>query len=130
MAERILLNEFKSLVKEKWVNIEVRSLFRPLYILSQTLIFSSFTQLNNEDIFDWNVALIILNPDSLYYGGYFKANMTFPSNYPFSPPRESLSLLMIIPSFTPVAFIRVQNRSEDGEQLHLTFFEYTETNHA
>ncbi len=43
-------------------------------------------QLNNEDIFNWNVALIVINPDSLYYGGYFKAKMTFPSNYPFSPP--------------------------------------------
>jgi ubiquitin-conjugating enzyme E2 R len=46
----------------------------------------SCEQLNNEDIFDWNVALIVLNPDSLYYGGYFKANMTFPPNYPYAPP--------------------------------------------
>ncbi|EEP78910.1 conserved hypothetical protein [Uncinocarpus reesii 1704] len=64
MAERILLNEFKSLSKEKWVNIE----------------------LQNEDIFQWNIGLIVLNPDSLYYGGYFKARMTFPRNYPYSPP--------------------------------------------
>ncbi|KAL1970956.1 hypothetical protein VTN77DRAFT_2790 [Rasamsonia byssochlamydoides] len=64
MAERILMNEFKTLSKEKWVHIE----------------------LNNDDIFNWNVALIVLNPDSLYYGGYFKATMTFPSNYPYSPP--------------------------------------------
>ncbi|KAL2002466.1 hypothetical protein VTN02DRAFT_6733 [Thermoascus thermophilus] len=64
MAERILMNEFKSLAQEKWVHIE----------------------LNNDDIFHWNVALIVLNPDSLYYGGYFKAAMTFPKNYPYSPP--------------------------------------------
>ena len=32
------------------------------------------------------MALIVLNPDSLYYGGYFKAKMTFPKNYPYSPP--------------------------------------------
>ena len=43
-------------------------------------------QLKNEDIFNWNVALIVINPDSLYYGGYFKAKMTFPTNYPYSPP--------------------------------------------
>ncbi|GAM36553.1 ubiquitin conjugating enzyme [Talaromyces pinophilus] len=65
MAERILMNEFKALSKEKWVHIE----------------------LNNEDIFRWNVALIVLNPDSLYYNGYFKAVMEFPKNYPYSPPK-------------------------------------------
>jgi len=58
------MNEYKSLMQEKWVNIE----------------------LNNDDIFNWNIALIVLNPDSLYYGGYFKAVMTFPINYPYSPP--------------------------------------------
>lgn len=30
----------------------------------------------------------MLNPDSIYYGGYFKAKMTFPKNYPFSPPGQ------------------------------------------
>ncbi|CRG87681.1 ubiquitin-conjugating enzyme E2 R [Talaromyces islandicus] len=64
MAERILMNEFKALSKENWVNIELR----------------------DEDIFRWDVALIVLNPDSMYYGGYFKALMEFPSNYPYSPP--------------------------------------------
>ncbi|MCJ1476876.1 hypothetical protein MMC13_005545 [Lambiella insularis] len=64
MAERILMNEYKTLSKEKWVNVE----------------------LNHDNVFDWSVALIILNPDSLYYGGYFKSKMTFPKNYPYAPP--------------------------------------------
>ncbi|KAI9826910.1 MAG: hypothetical protein M1832_005849 [Thelocarpon impressellum] len=64
MAERILMNEYKTLSKEPWVNIE----------------------LDDENVRSWTVALIVLNPDSLYYGGYFKAKMTFPSNYPYSPP--------------------------------------------
>ncbi|KAI9837546.1 MAG: hypothetical protein M1819_007197 [Sarea resinae] len=64
MAERILMNEFKTLSKEPWANLE----------------------LNDENIFNWNVALIVLNPESLYYGGYFKAKMTFPKNYPYAPP--------------------------------------------
>jgi len=58
------MNEFKSLSKEPWANIE----------------------LNNENVFDWNIALIVVNPDSYYHGGYFKAKMTFPKNYPYSPP--------------------------------------------
>ncbi|KAL8739958.1 MAG: hypothetical protein Q9190_007286 [Brigantiaea leucoxantha] len=64
MAERILMNEFKSLSQEKWVNVE----------------------LNQDDVFNWSIALIVINPDSLYYGGYFKANMKFPRNYPYAPP--------------------------------------------
>lgn len=44
----------------------------------------------NDNVFEWSVALIVLNPDSLYYGGYFKAKMTFPRNYPHSPPGTSL----------------------------------------
>ncbi|KAJ5104571.1 MmgE/PrpD [Penicillium alfredii] len=68
MAERILMNEFRSLSQEKWVNIE----------------------LHDDDIFKWDVALIVLNPDSMYYGGYLKASMAFPSNYPYSPPTYEL----------------------------------------
>ena len=80
MAERILMNEYKALSQEKWVNVEVSS----CPIQDQPHLTS--LQLNNDDIFNWNVALIVINPDSLYYGGYFKAKMNFPSNYPYSPP--------------------------------------------
>ncbi|KAL4789714.1 ubiquitin-conjugating enzyme/RWD-like protein [Aspergillus venezuelensis] len=64
MAERILMNEFKALSKEPWVNLELKE--------------------NN--IFNWEIGLIVLNPDSMFYGGYFKAAMKFPPNYPYSPP--------------------------------------------
>ncbi|KAF2678978.1 hypothetical protein K458DRAFT_315465 [Lentithecium fluviatile CBS 122367] len=63
-AERLLMNEFKALSKETWTNIE----------------------LINDNVLEWSVALIVLNPDSLYYGGYFKAKLSFPKNYPYSPP--------------------------------------------
>ena len=43
-------------------------------------------QLHEDNVFDWDIALIVLNPDSLYYGGYFKAKMSFPKNYPYAPP--------------------------------------------
>jgi ubiquitin-conjugating enzyme E2 R len=52
-------------------------------------------QLIDENIFEWSVALIPLSPDSLYYGGYFKARISFPKNYPYSPPgRQPLSSLL------------------------------------
>jgi len=63
-AQRVLANEFKAQQKEQWTHVE----------------------LINDNVFEWSVALIVLNPDSLYYGGYFKAKMTFPKNYPYDPP--------------------------------------------
>ncbi|KAI4151485.1 MAG: hypothetical protein L6R39_002027 [Caloplaca ligustica] len=88
MAERILMNEFKALSQEKWVNVEVS----PQLTTEQGFFFQdgrstdTVEQLKNEDMFNWTVALIVINPDSLYYGGYFLASMQFPPNYPYTPP--------------------------------------------
>ncbi|KAF7589949.1 hypothetical protein BBP40_003488 [Aspergillus hancockii] len=79
MAERILMNEYKTLAKEPWVNID----------------------LEDEDIFKWTIGLIVLNPDSLYYGGYFKASMKFPQNYPFSPPEFRFRRPLYHPNIYP-----------------------------
>ncbi|KAB8076474.1 ubiquitin-conjugating enzyme/RWD-like protein [Aspergillus leporis] len=79
MAERILMNEYKTLAKEPWVNID----------------------LEDEDIFRWTIGLIVLNPDSLYYGGYFKASMKFPQNYPFSPPEFRFRRPLYHPNIYP-----------------------------
>ncbi|CAL9100164.1 unnamed protein product [Musa acuminata var. zebrina] len=40
---------------------------------------------DDSNVFEWNVT-IIGPPDTLYDGGYFNAIMSFPSNYPNSPP--------------------------------------------
>jgi ubiquitin-conjugating enzyme E2 G1 len=40
---------------------------------------------DDSNLFEWNVT-IIGPPDTLYEGGYFNAIMSFPSNYPNSPP--------------------------------------------
>lgn len=40
----------------------------------------------DDDIYHWNVGVMILSEDSPYHGGYFKAKMDFPYDYPFSPP--------------------------------------------
>ena len=45
--------------------------------------------MDEDDIYRWNLALIVLNPDSLYYGGYFKAQINFPRDYPYKPPGKS-----------------------------------------
>lgn len=63
-AAKRLMSEYKTLSKESWTNIELK----------------------DGNIFEWIVALVVLNPDSDYYGGYFKAKMTFPKRYPYQPP--------------------------------------------
>lgn len=40
---------------------------------------------NEDNLFEWEVA-IFGPPDTLYQGGYFKAHMKFPPDYPYSPP--------------------------------------------
>ncbi|AAS54288.1 AGL203Cp [Eremothecium gossypii ATCC 10895] len=41
---------------------------------------------DDSNIFSWNIGVMVLNEDSIYHGGYFKAQMRFPEDFPFSPP--------------------------------------------
>ncbi|KAF7864559.1 hypothetical protein EAF04_006691 [Stromatinia cepivora] len=63
-AKNRLMTEYKGLDKEKWVNIE----------------------LNEGALFKWEIGLMVVNDESAFNGGYFKAEMTFTDNYPYSPP--------------------------------------------
>jgi len=64
----------------------VRALALELKNLSDDPLEGIKSRLVNEDnIFEWEVALFG-PPDTLYQGGYFKANMKFPADYPYSPP--------------------------------------------
>merc|ERR1712122_447791 len=64
-SSRVLLMEFNKLTKEPVEGFEI--------------------SLKNEDIYNWNV-VIFGPPKTLYEGGYFKAEMSFPNDYPYSPP--------------------------------------------
>jgi len=46
--------------------------------------------LKDDDIYMWDVA-IIGAPGTIYQGGYFKATMKFPGDYPFNPPSFSFN---------------------------------------
>ncbi|CAH1400142.1 unnamed protein product [Nezara viridula] len=65
-AVKALASEYKSLVEEPVEGFQVG--------------------LAQEDcLFEWQVA-IFGPPETLYQGGYFKARMKFPQDYPYSPP--------------------------------------------
>lgn len=42
--------------------------------------------LDDDNIFLWNIGFMVLNKELMYYGGYFKGQMRFPLDFPFSPP--------------------------------------------
>jgi len=59
-----LASERKGLEKEPWVSITV----------------------DDAQLFKWQIALLPLNDESSYFGGYFKIEMTFTKEYPYKPP--------------------------------------------
>lgn len=65
-ALRALALEFKSLQEEPVEGFRVKLI-------------------HDDNLFEWEVA-IFGPPDTLYEGGYFKAHMKFPPDYPYSPP--------------------------------------------
>lgn len=89
------MNEYKALSKETWTNIS----------------------LINENIFEWSVSLVVLNPDSLYYGGYYKAKMTFPSQYPYAPPTFKFERPLWHPNVYPDGRLCISILHQPGEDI-------------
>jgi ubiquitin-conjugating enzyme E2 R len=58
------MQEYKDLSKEKWANIEI----------------------DEQALFKWTIGLMVINSESAFDGAYFKAEMTFSDNYPYTPP--------------------------------------------
>jgi hypothetical protein len=67
-AKTRLMSEMKALRKEKWIH---------------------FQDDDGEDsnILKWHFALMVINSDSPFNGGYFKAEMIFTDEYPYQPPK-------------------------------------------
>ncbi|CAO1382954.1 unnamed protein product [Diamesa serratosioi] len=65
-AVRALALEYKSLLEEPVEGFRVKLV-------------------NDDNLFEWAVGLFG-PPETLYQGGYFKAHMKFPHDYPYSPP--------------------------------------------
>ncbi|URD79545.1 ras-related protein [Musa troglodytarum] len=55
---------------------------------------------DDKSVFEWSVT-IMGPPDTLYDGGYFNALMSFPSNYPNSPPTVRFTSEMWHPNVYP-----------------------------
>jgi len=66
-------------------NSAVRALQMELKSLQSTPVEGFTVQCDDQNVFKWTVA-IFGPPGTLYQGGYFKASIKFPNNYPYSPP--------------------------------------------
>ncbi|KAL6807290.1 ubiquitin-conjugating enzyme/RWD-like protein [Trichoderma sp. SZMC 28013] len=64
MAQKRLMQELRSLQKEKWVEITT----------------------DETNLLKWKIGLWVVNPDSVWHGAFLKAEMRFPSDYPYQPP--------------------------------------------
>ena len=76
------------------INFKMSAKSRAIKVLSQEL--KNFQEsplegmetklISDSDLFKWEVC-IFGPPDTILQGGYFKAHMEFPEDYPFSPPK-------------------------------------------
>ena len=85
-SSRVLLMEFNKLTKARfWPQILEKSSFSRKISEKpdkKEPVEGFEISLKNEDIYNWLV-VIFGPPKTLYEGGYFKAEMTFPTDYPY-----------------------------------------------
>ncbi|KAI0140568.1 ubiquitin-conjugating enzyme/RWD-like protein [Xylariaceae sp. FL1272] len=94
-AKHRLMMEMEDLSKEKWVNID----------------------LPDSNILRWHLGLIIVNPDSAFDGGYFKAEMTFSEDYPISPPTFRFLAPIYHPNVYPDGKLCISILHTPGEDI-------------
>ncbi|ORY71717.1 ubiquitin-conjugating enzyme/RWD-like protein [Pseudomassariella vexata] len=94
-AKTRLMSEMKELDKEKWVNIDVV----------------------NDNILRWRVGLIVVNPESAFNGGYFKAEMTFTDEYPYEPPTFRFLIPIYHPNIYPDGKLCISILHTPGEDI-------------
>ena len=89
----------------------VRSKASGIYFYSRDVEILAFRIINVDEsnIYDWQIA-VFGPPGTPYEGGYFKAHLRFPGNYPFSPP-----------TFRFMTKIWHPNIYENGEGTYLSF---------
>lgn len=135
-AKQRLMAELEALHKEKWVNFDVRSLTlipKPIYARRLT---SDVFQSDQANLFRWRFALMVVNPDSDFNGGYFKvgrepdldiirdiyltneqAEMIFTEEYPYQPPKFRFLIPIYHPNVYPDGQLCISILHKPGEDI-------------
>ena len=79
----------------------------------------------DDNIFKWNV-LIVGPPDSMYEGGFFKAVLDFPDDFPNSPPVMTFTSTMFHPNIYPDGKVCISILHPPGEDKFNEFESATE----
>ncbi|KAB5563291.1 ubiquitin-conjugating enzyme/RWD-like protein [Coniochaeta sp. 2T2.1] len=95
-ARHRLMTELGALQKEKWVH---------------------FADIDNMNIQKWRFALMVINTDSAFNGGYFKAEMIFPDDYPYAPPKFRFLQPIYHPNIYPDGALCISILHKPGEDL-------------
>lgn len=72
---------------------------------------------DDEDIYKWEV-LIIGPQDTLYEGGFFKATLTFPKDYPQRPPKMVFQTEMYHPNIEKDGTVCISILHEPGDDKY------------
>ncbi|KAH9904879.1 ubiquitin-conjugating enzyme/RWD-like protein [Xylariomycetidae sp. FL2044] len=94
-AKNRLMSEMQELAKENWVNID----------------------LVGDNILKWRLGLVVVNPDSAFNGGYFKAEMTFTEEYPYHPPTFRFLIPITHPNIYPDGKLCISILHTPGEDV-------------
>ncbi|KAK3995108.1 ubiquitin-conjugating enzyme/RWD-like protein [Cladorrhinum sp. PSN332] len=97
-AKNRLMGEIKALRKEKWIH------------------FSDHED-DNINILRWQFALMVINSDSVFNGGYFKAEMTFSEEYPYQPPKFRFLVPFTHPNIYPDGQLCISILHKPGEDV-------------
>ncbi|TFY50209.1 hypothetical protein EVG20_g11655 [Dentipellis fragilis] len=69
---------------------------------------------DENNLFEWEI-LIIGPPDTMYEGGFFKARLTFPSEFPLRPPKMRFITPMWHPNIYPDGLVCISILHDPGE---------------
>ncbi|KAJ7875380.1 ubiquitin-conjugating enzyme [Mycena olivaceomarginata] len=72
---------------------------------------------DDDNMFEWEI-LIIGPPDTLYEGGFFKARLTFPPEFPLLPPKMRFITEMWHPNIYPDGVVCVSILHAPGEDQY------------
>ncbi|KAK3325418.1 ubiquitin-conjugating enzyme/RWD-like protein [Apodospora peruviana] len=95
-AKQRLMTEMRALQKEKWINFEDD---------------------DSGNLLKWRFALMVINSDSAFNGGYFKAEMTFTDDYPYQPPKFRFLIPINHPNIYPDGQLCISILHKPGEDL-------------
>lgn len=82
--------------------------------------------LPDDNVFMWNVSLIVVDPESDYNGAYLSGELAFPSNYPFAPPTFKFKPSIFHPNVYPdgrlcISILHTADAEASDEPSYLTW---------